>query len=335
VAEEEIEGIARRVDDAEHRRGCCDLGGIMFSPILRTEEEVEDRKDPIGQPTDPHLENPRRLFERMKVEGSEKIRSNVFLKRHVDCFSFSMILSLLTRLLLPVLCPSCGVALLRPGLCPSCEAEIGRLGIFRRVRGPPSVPCWGGAAYRGAVRSLLYAYKFRRRRDLAEVAAGWAVEALGRAMREGGLTSGMEAACRSLKWCIVPAPPSRSRVASRGYDPVEPIAQAVARAARLPILRAVVRVRDGPPQSGLPRGERKKNVQGVFAPLREGGLARLGVLLVDDVVTSGATLAALAEAARAAGAVTVLAVTAAIAVPSVGGTPSAFPGEGRCDRKIA
>ena len=94
----------------------------------------------------------------------------------------------------------------------------------------------------------------------------------------------------------MPLHPQRAR--ERGFDQAGWLARRLARRLGVPLVRAE-RHRDTPSQRGLDRGERRRNVRGVFrveAPLP----AR--VALLDDVMTTGATLNALALACRRAGA---------------------------------
>jgi predicted amidophosphoribosyltransferase len=107
------------------------------------------------------------------------------------------------------------------------------------------------------------------------------------------------------------APTSRVRHRQRGFDPAEVLARAVARRLRARCLGLLAR-RPGPPQTGLDAVARRRGPQYVarrVAPSR--------VLLIDDVATTGATLAAAARALRTSGAHTVVALTAARTPPPV------------------
>lgn len=119
------------------------------------------------------------------------------------------------------------------------------------------------------------------------------------ARRLGGLlVAGLGASLPSVD-VVVPAPLHRGRLAARGFNQ----AVELARALRMPLApSAIRRVRDTPSQVGLGRAQREANVRSAFAPSRARVLDGLRVLVVDDVVTTGATLTEVANAVRAAGA---------------------------------
>lgn len=101
---------------------------------------------------------------------------------------------------------------------------------------------------------------------------------------------------------VVPMPLSAQRLAQRGFNQTLLLARALcASKVRDDLL---LRIRDTPPQSSLPRKERLDSVQHAFAanPLKSSALRDRQVVLVDDVMTSGASLAAAANALRQAGA---------------------------------
>ena len=107
---------------------------------------------------------------------------------------------------------------------------------------------------------------------------------------------------------VLPMPLSRERLATRGFNQALLLAKQLAPRATDATL--LLRTRHTPPQSALKRAERLRNVQGAFAvePLRAGALRGQRVVLVDDVMTSGASLHAAALAVRQAGAAHVTAV---------------------------
>jgi ComF family protein len=100
---------------------------------------------------------------------------------------------------------------------------------------------------------------------------------------------------------VLPLPLSAQRLQTRGFNQALELARHLAPDKVNTAL--LLRVRDTPPQSSLPRHERLRSVQGAFAvePLRANELSGLRVVLVDDVMTSGASLHAASTALRSAG----------------------------------
>jgi ComF family protein len=108
---------------------------------------------------------------------------------------------------------------------------------------------------------------------------------------------------------VVPVPLFPRRLRERGFNPAAILARAVARECRAPLsTRALHRRRDTPSQTGLERRARQRNVAGAF---RCEGRVQEVVWLVDDVVTTGATLSACARALRPAGARRIVALCVA------------------------
>jgi predicted amidophosphoribosyltransferase len=99
---------------------------------------------------------------------------------------------------------------------------------------------------------------------------------------------------------LLPLPRADARRRAGGFTPSRLTGAAGARGLRRPLRDVLRRRRDTPPQAALALAERSANVQGAFAA--SASLAGLRVAIVDDVMTTGATLAAATHAARAAGA---------------------------------
>jgi ComF family protein len=154
--------------------------------------------------------------------------------------------------------------------------------------------------YEGALRTLVLELKYRSRQRVARHLA----ELLAR-----------DPACRTLAEpgaLLVPVPLHPCRRRERGFNQAELLALALAaRLARACEPAVLVRRRETRPQAGLTAAARRRNVAGAFAVRRQARVAGRLVVLVDDVVTTGATVQACAQALRAAGAREVRLVSAA------------------------
>ncbi|MFG3529399.1 ComF family protein [Streptomyces sp. NPDC047917] len=205
----------------------------------------------------------------------------------------------ISGLVLPVTCGGCGRP--RADLCEECRAEL-HGGVPRRVRpvpepaGLPTV--YAAAGYENAVRAVLLAHKERGELGL--------VGALGKALA-GAVRAGAGHAGADGPLLLVPVPSARRAVAARGHDPTRRIALAAAGELRrgdtparvVAVLRQHRAVAD---QAGLGAGRRQENLAGALE-VRTGGerlLAAGRVVLVDDLLTTGASLAEAARAVAAA-----------------------------------
>jgi ComF family protein len=110
---------------------------------------------------------------------------------------------------------------------------------------------------------------------------------------------------------IVPMPLHWLRRWHRGFNQAELLARGLARPLGIPVVPALVRARATAPQAGLTRAQRRANVSGSFRVRRHAAVAGAHVLLVDDVMTTGATLSAAASALKRAGARRITAITIA------------------------
>lgn len=111
--------------------------------------------------------------------------------------------------------------------------------------------------------------------------------------------------------CVVPMPLSAQRLRARGFNQALELARRLA--PEKTDAKLLLRIRDTAPQSALNRRQRLRNMRHAFAvePLRAGTLAARHAVLVDDVMTSGASLHAAATALRQAGAARVTALVLA------------------------
>jgi predicted amidophosphoribosyltransferase len=195
---------------------------------------------------------------------------------------------------LPARCPRCGdpSAL---ALCPLCA---GRLTPAPAAAPPAHVDWWVSPfAYEGPLRELVARIKYRNTR----AALGWLAVAVAGSVLAAAPAGPGGAGLSAVTW----PPTTKARARQRGFDQAEHLARAVARELGLPA-RSLLRRQPGAAQTGRSRTDRAQGP--VFVPRTTVPEARL--LVVDDVATTGATLAAAALALRMAGAASVAAATA-------------------------
>jgi len=214
---------------------------------------------------------------------------------------------------LPTLCVSCHAPVAGEGVCAACWAKLSfiappfcaRLGIpfvydpgpgflsMEAIAKPPAYQRARAAVrYDDVARTLVHALKYQDRTDLAPTMGRW----MARAGHE--LLSEADA--------LIPVPLHWRRSWSRRYNQSGALANIISRETRLPVIgNALQRVRPTLQQIGLSKSERALNVQGAFkVPLeKKSSVQGRRIVLVDDVLTSGATVDACARAllrARAA-----------------------------------
>jgi ComF family protein len=216
-------------------------------------------------------------------------------------------------LIVPPLCLAChGPLGSHDSLCPKCWAEIDfirpplcdRLGLplpydtggtMISAAAAADPPDWDRARavarFDGVMRTLVHDLKFRDRHDAARLFGRWLVEAGAGLLESADL--------------IVPVPLTRGRLLSRRFNQSAILAREVSRLTGIeadPL--ALVRTRRTAPQVGLTRQQRRENVAGAFAVGngRQPRISGANIVLIDDVVTTGATAGACARTLRKAGA---------------------------------
>lgn len=208
----------------------------------------------------------------------------------------------LLDLLFPPKCPFCGRILEEDEdmLCARCQRALPWLtekAAERKVEFADG--CFSPLAYRDRARDGVRRYKFRRCLSCAQPFASLMAQCVRDHLREEA---------DAVTW----APLSRFRRWRRGFDQAELLARALGRELGLPVVPALRKVRSTVPQSSLTDPARRRaNARGAYRLLPGWQGAGMRLLLVDDVVTSGATLSECAFLLRQAGAEKVWCVTLA------------------------
>jgi len=194
------------------------------------------------------------------------------------------------------------VVMLDPPLCRVCGNQVNTNGKCNQCRAHPpnyaAVRSWG--VYEGPLRQAIRKLKYRRDIPLGEALARHLI-----------------AQWKSLEWkvdLVTPVPLSAARLAERGYNQAALLALPLALSCGLTYsTRILKKIRNTPSQVGLDFMERQQNVKNTFVAAAELVQDKI-VLIVDDVVTSGATMDACSQALRAAGAQRVYGLSLARAV---------------------
>lgn len=193
-----------------------------------------------------------------------------------------------------ILCETCipGLAKLTPPYCRICASPYGQSPCRWCAENAPAVD--GVRApflMEGAVQQAIFSLKYRGIRaaapDLARLLAGYMTER------------------RTPGDLIVAVPLHRRRLRTRGYNQSELLARELSKITGLPLAKGLLtRVKDAPPQvEAATRAQRRTNVEGSYEVT--GDVAGRRALLVDDVVTTGATMSSCAAALKGAGAASV------------------------------
>jgi ComF family protein len=225
------------------------------------------------------------------------------------------VLGLALGVALPQVCAACREPVTGAGLCAACWSKLSfiappfcaRLGIpfpfdpgpgvlsMEAIADPPAYDRARAAVrFDETARLLVHALKYRDRLDLAPILGGWMANA------GSELTAAAD--------LIVPVPLHWRRQWARRFNQSALLAEVVGKASGLPVAHGVLRrIKATPQQVGLARNERALNVQGAFAVRPDARIEVAGrrLVLVDDVLTTGATIEACTRALMRSGAAAV------------------------------
>ena len=194
-------------------------------------------------------------------------------------------------------CPFCGRVVGKELLCGTCEKTLPRC---REVRTGSFGRCAAPLYYEDAVRDAILAFKFKGRPE--------ALDLFGSLMAETAAEE-FSGAFDAVTW----APVSRARLRKRGFDQARYLCASLCVDWHTEPQETLRKVRDNPPQSGLEdAAARRANVLGVYEPVRPEDIAGKRFLLVDDILTTGATLSECVRVLKEAGAADVVCLTLAM-----------------------
>ena len=195
----------------------------------------------------------------------------------------------------------CGAATAQSRLCAPCDAALPRLPAARcRTCGLPLAS--------GAVCGTCLDHPPHYDSVCAPYAYAFPIDALIHAFKYGGtlsiaavLAASLGSEARVAVDALIPMPLAAGRLRERGFNQAQELARLAGRRLGLPVLaQACRKVAETPPQAALPWTERARNVRGAF--VCDADLRGLSVAVVDDVMTTGATLDELARNLKRAGA---------------------------------
>lgn len=191
-----------------------------------------------------------------------------------------------------------------PPRCPVCRAYVEQLGdwcpaCMKAAQQPHAIllpalsqrfigAVWALGIYRGGLRSLIHALKYKKKRS--------ALPCIATFLRESDfvLPTAIDIA--------VPVPLHEARYRERGFNQVELIFGAWLEGQGLPLEQALVRTKQTGPLYRMRPSERRQSLKDAFSMARDADVSGKHILLLDDILTTGATLSACAAVLRRAGA---------------------------------
>ena len=211
----------------------------------------------------------------------------------MDLAKIKKLINLAADLFFPPRCVFCG-CVVSPGtkVCRKCAQEVVETSAIRYMNlsvSGENIRCAALYTYRGVVRKSIVDFKFNGHREYADYYAEQLAEQSPKSFPDFRFDA------------VTSVPISAERKKKRGYNQSEWIARPLARRLNLPYRELLVKTRDNREQHMLDKKQRAKNVRGVYSAAGTGAEGK-SILLVDDIVTTGATLSECARVLYGAGA---------------------------------
>ncbi len=185
------------------------------------------------------------------------------------------------------ICLVCQKAAINGVTHPVCKTRYSIDGAFASI------------SYKGTVKKLLYSFKYKPYvSDLADILTDFFYEGI--IQNEGFMRILGQS---NEKLVLVPIPLHSSKLKSRGYNHAQILSDELSKRLNIRCVDILARIKKTPSQFGLKREERRENIAGAFALREDSGVVpRMTVMLVDDILTTGATLQEAAKVLKKAGA---------------------------------
>ena len=178
-------------------------------------------------------------------------------------------------------------------VCKTNSSEVLCEQCFQQIKFmKPHLGIHSVSIYEGVLRSAIHRFKFKKRKRLAEPLGILLVKYL-------GSSPSMEMKEMDV---IIPVPLHRKRLRERGFNQTELLARVISRYYEVPVTPALERILNTRAQFDLPRAERFRNIAGAFKVCDIKSVYNKRILLLDDIYTTGSTIAECSKSLKTAGA---------------------------------